>query len=241
MKRSLLLIAAMWTLTTTAHAQSQQTLAGIEAYNRGDIATAYQLLHAEADAGDSQAQVNLGYLYARGQGVKADQREAFRLYTLSAAQGDSEGMNALGYKYQFGTGIPRDLTKAIYWYCQAVAYGNPRALNSLALILDRGVDLPRDIAEARNLWEQSAALGHSTAMYNLALSYLGHGGADVDRVAATQWMLRAAQAGFPQAQTVMRSNGYKGPLPPAFDSNAGMVPSPPHAEGHSKVCGGPIS
>jgi uncharacterized protein len=92
----------------------------MQAYNKGDVATAYRLLRQEADAGDSDAQVNLGYLYARGQGVVADQKEAFRLYALSAEQGNGEGTNALGFKYQYGTGVAKDIDRAIYWYCEAV-------------------------------------------------------------------------------------------------------------------------
>ncbi len=79
------MMTAMLSLSLPAAAQSPQTLDGMKAYNRGDFATAYRLLRQEADAGDAEAQVNLGYMYARGQGVKADQLEAFRLYTLSAA------------------------------------------------------------------------------------------------------------------------------------------------------------
>jgi TPR repeat protein len=37
-------------------------VAGIDAYNHNDIPGAYRLLKAASDAGDSDAQVNLGYL-----------------------------------------------------------------------------------------------------------------------------------------------------------------------------------
>jgi uncharacterized protein len=63
-------------------AQSDATLAGMEAYNHGDSATAHRLLSQEATAGDAEARVNLGYLFARGQGVWANQRAASRLYGL---------------------------------------------------------------------------------------------------------------------------------------------------------------
>ena len=90
-------------------------IAGIEAYNRADFATAFRLLKSAADAGDSDGQVNLGYLYARGHGVKENQREALRLYLLSARQNNPEGMNAVGYKYWFGTGIDPDIKQAVHW------------------------------------------------------------------------------------------------------------------------------
>jgi TPR repeat protein len=59
-------------------------------------------LKTAADAGDPDAQLNLGYLYARGQGVAQNQQEAMRLYLLSAKQGNPEGMNAVGFKYRYG-------------------------------------------------------------------------------------------------------------------------------------------
>jgi TPR repeat protein len=91
-----------------------------------------------------RSQVNLGYLFARGQGVAADQLTAFRLYSLSAAQGDGEGMNGLGYKYQFGTGVPKDIDMAVHWYCKAVGAGNARGMNNLAILLSHGQGVPRD-------------------------------------------------------------------------------------------------
>src|SRR5262245_54942498 len=103
----LTLVFAVLLANVPARAQSPITYAGMQAYNRGDSPTAYTLLRQAADAGDAQGQVNLGYLYARGQGVPVNQVEAMRLYKSAADQGDSEGMNAIGYKYQFGTGVPR--------------------------------------------------------------------------------------------------------------------------------------
>ena len=53
-------------LAYPAFGQPAQTLEVMRAYNTGDINTAYRLLKQEADKGDAEAQVNLGYLYARG-------------------------------------------------------------------------------------------------------------------------------------------------------------------------------
>lgn len=153
-------------------APSPTVVTAIDAYNRGDAVTAFALLKAAADRGDFDAQVNLGYLYARGQGVAVNQLEAFRLYRLSAQQGNGEGMNALGYKYQFGTGIAPDPNRAVSWYCMAVLQGNSRAMNNLALVLEEGKLVRANIADARNLWRQSASMGHINAMFNLGRSLL---------------------------------------------------------------------
>ena len=233
----LLLAGAVLFVNAPAHTQSAITAAGMDAYNRGDIPTAYRLLRKAAEGGDPEGQVNLGYLYARGQGVPANQAAALRLYKSAAAQGDSEGMNAIGYKYQFGTGVPRDIERAIHWYCQAVALGNPRALNNLAVIVDAGRDLPRDVTEARNLWEQAAAFGKVNAMYNLGLSYLESSAADRDPQKGVAWMRRAAEGGQPDAQRWLRGTGYAGTLPPPLNEAAMMSPAPKGASGHTKICG----
>jgi TPR repeat protein len=154
--------AALSSWLAVASAQSANTLAGMEAYNRGDFTAAYRLLEQEAKSGDPEAQVNLGYLFARGQGVFANQGEALRLYSLSAARGDGEGMNAVGYKYQYGTGVNKDIDVAVHWYCKAVEAGNARGMNNLAILLSDGLGVPKDEEQARDLWRQSAALGHTT-------------------------------------------------------------------------------
>ena len=220
---------------------SPNVVAGIGAYNRGDFYTAFALLKLEADRGDSDAQVNLGYLYARGQGVAADQAEAFHLYDLSARQGNGEGMNALGYKYQFGTGIKPDITQAIRWYCSALHAGNSRAMNNLALMLDAGKDVPRDLAAARDLWQQAIDHEDVNAMYNLGLSLLREPDPD-SRQIGTRWIIQAANRGQINAQQILHRSGYRGALPPVVNFTGQMkLQRLNAAPGHADICGSLIS
>jgi TPR repeat protein len=236
---ALICFAAAVFVAAQADAQSVTALAGMQAYNRGDIGTALRLLHEAAVAGDAEAEVNLGYLYARGQGVFEDQKEAFRLYQQSADQGNSEGMNALGYKYLYGTGVAVDPARAVHWFCLAIGNGNPRAMNNLAMMLNTGHYVMQDEAEARALWEQSAKLGHGNSMMNLGMSYLqGH---KRDPAKGQEWIRRAAEAGQPDAQRFVLANGYRGRLPPPFIEGAAMIPEPKHTGGHTKICGAYMS
>src|ERR1039458_975239 len=195
-------LLCLWLLTTPAAAfdATPEVVAAAEAYNHGDIARAFRGLSAEAAQGNSDAEVNLGYMYARGQGVARDQLEALRLYRLSAAQGNGEGMNALGYKYQYGTGVTPDLQTAIDWYCRAIAQGNPRALNNLAILYDRGIGVQRELRTAHDLWRQAAERGHPNSAYNLGVSLLAAPGAPDDRSQGLLWLQRAAMAGPAEAQ-----------------------------------------
>jgi TPR repeat protein len=132
-----------------------------------------------------------------------------------------------------------DKPRAVHWFCLAIAKGNPRGMNNLAIMLNEGDYLTRDEAEARSLWEQSAVLGHANSMANLAFSYAQ--GTERDLNKAQAWIVRAAQSGQPDAQKVLRLNGYAMPLPPPFYEAAVMIPAPRNEAGHTKVCGDILS
>ena len=205
---------------TQAQDVSPGVVAGIEAYNRGDIAAAFRLLKGAADGGDSDAQVNLGYMYARGHGVAANQQEAMRLYMLSAKQGNPEGMNAVGFKYRYGTGVGIDLPRAVHWFCRAAVLGDPRGLNNLGIMYLEGQGVERDVSEARRLWEQSAERGNPNAMANLDNSlYFVE---PMDRARATELLIEAARHGHAGAQDAARRLGYKEQLPPPIDTGLDM-------------------
>lgn len=55
----LLLTLAAWG-APAAQSIEASVLAGIQAYNKGDVGTAFSLLKRAADAGNSDAEVNLG-------------------------------------------------------------------------------------------------------------------------------------------------------------------------------------
>ena len=216
---------------------SRATIDGIAAYNNGIYNLAFRLLKSAADLGDSDAQVNLGYMYARGQGTKADQAEAMRLYRLSADSGNGEGMNAIAYKYTYGTGVPVDMKMAVRWYCRAIAQGNPRALNNLGLLYAQGAGVAFDMDEALDLWRQSAERGHANAMLNLGMSLLQMPGTPQKQAEGKAWMLRAAQLGQPGAIGWLKSNGYKQALPEPIDTTGRMALAPPKAAGgKAKAC-----
>ena len=232
-------LSAMSFSVAAANAKTPReiTVEGIESYNNGIYNLAFRLLKTAADLGDSDAEVNLGYMYARGQGTKADQAEAMRLYRLSADSGNGEGMNAIAYKYTYGTGVPIDMKMAVRWYCRAIAQGNPRALNNLGLLHAQGAGVAFDMDEAIDLWRQSAKLGHANAMLNLGLSLVQMPGAPQKQTEGKDWLIRAAQLGQPDAIGWLKSNGYQGTLPQPINTTGMMALAPPKAAaGNAKEC-----
>jgi TPR repeat protein len=53
-------------------------------------------LKRRAEQGDAAAQVNLGSMYGRGQGVQQDYREAAKWYKKAAEGGNAAGQHGLG-------------------------------------------------------------------------------------------------------------------------------------------------
>jgi len=59
------------------------------AYQRGDFATAYRLIHPLADEGNADAQTRLGTMYFEGKGVGQDFAQGLKWFGKAADQGDA--------------------------------------------------------------------------------------------------------------------------------------------------------
>ena len=80
------------------------------------IANELSELHAEAEAGDAEAQFNLGLMYYNGEGVTQDYKQAVYWYSKSAEQGDADGQLMLGAMYRDGRGVTQDYVQAHKWF-----------------------------------------------------------------------------------------------------------------------------
>ncbi len=109
---SFLIGSCLLACTSAAEDAPPAVLQAVAAYNRGDFAFAFRVLSAEAAHGNADALVNLGYMYARGQGTTRDSAKALALYELSAAKGNGEGMNAVGFRANFAS--PPNIHRAVH-------------------------------------------------------------------------------------------------------------------------------
>ena len=112
-----------------------------------------QTLHAQAAQGDATVQVNLGGLYARGQGVPQDYVKARRWYEKAAAQGDATAQVNLGWLYAEGHGVSQDDVRAYMWYNLATPHltGDEQKLVANNRDEIAGRMTPAQIAEAQKL------------------------------------------------------------------------------------------
>ncbi len=124
-------------------------MTGMEAYDKGDYATALKEWRPLAEQGDANAQFNLGSMYEYGDGVPQDDTEAVRWYRLAAAQGYAYAQSLMGQMYDLGLGVPQDDVQAHMWLSLAAAQGNEPA-RKLRDILAEGMT-PAQLAEAQRL------------------------------------------------------------------------------------------
>ena len=60
---------------------------GVEAYIRGDFASALNEWTPLAEQGNNKALCDLGFMYSKGQGVTQNYPQAYAWYTVAASQG----------------------------------------------------------------------------------------------------------------------------------------------------------
>jgi TPR repeat protein len=108
---------------------SQKALAGpwedgMAAYNRGDYVPAVQVFHGMARAGNAKAQMMLGAMYQRGQGVAKSSAHAFMWLSLAASRGDAQARDEL--KTVSATMTPEDVARAnaMMQACETSEYRN---------------------------------------------------------------------------------------------------------------------
>ncbi len=90
-----------------------------------DYKEAFRFLSAAADQGASRADLNLGYMHAKGLGIAKNVPEAIRLFEAVGRPEDSSdaflARIELGRIYSRGIGVPIDADAALQWYSAAIA------------------------------------------------------------------------------------------------------------------------
>jgi uncharacterized protein len=89
------------------------------AYDRADYRSALNVWMPAAEAGDAEAQVNVGEIFERGQGGQPNYEAAKIWYEKAAAQGNTRAQFNLGTLYEQGFGVPKDAVAALNWYRRA--------------------------------------------------------------------------------------------------------------------------
>ncbi len=184
--------------------------AGLEAYNKGDFATALKEWQPLAEQGDANSQYNMGLLYARGQGVPQDYEKALAWYQKAANQDVPAAEYNLGVMYANGQGVAANPEEARRWFLKAAAKGVGEAVSGLATIYSEGEGAFQNYSEAEKYYRQAAQRGVASAAFNLGVMYDVGQGVKPDYGEALKWYRQAAEAGYASAMTNIAILYYNG-------------------------------
>lgn len=88
-------------------------------YDRADYKTALNVWMPSAEAGDADAQTNVGEIFERGLGGSPNYEAAVHWYSKAAQQGNTRAQFNLGTLYEQGLGVKQDKLMALNWYRKA--------------------------------------------------------------------------------------------------------------------------
>ena len=199
-------------------AEGAHRLALVFAYGEGGTprneARAVELFERAAEKGHKRAQLNLGTLYLRGQGVPRDLIQARAWLEKAAMNGDPYALYALGRAMSESQGpASADLVRAADLYRQAAEKGHPFAALRYGLALSEGSGIKRDPAAAHRWLVHAQKSGVPEAALALgdiaARTPASRDKAANDKILklAINWFEVAANAGVSSAQFKL-ANAY---------------------------------
>lgn len=134
------LITGAIAILLSAPLPAQSVMAGIQAWQHADYATAVAIWRPLAQRGDADAQFNLGQAYRLGRGVPIDLGAAKMWFEKAADSGHLDAQSTLGLLlFQNG-----DQAAGLKWLRRAAEQGEPRALLVYGTALYNGDGVTQD-------------------------------------------------------------------------------------------------
>lgn len=176
-----------------------------------DYAQAFEWYKKAANAGNPEAQTELGLMYAKGYDVvPVDYNEAIRWTRIAAEQGYVGAEYNLGVAYDNGLGVTADLVTAFSWYLKAAEQGYDIAQFNVGTMYELGQGVRADPVQARTWYQKAADQGNAPARYNLGNMYIVGKGGEKDAAKGLTLIEASARQGFALAQSRMAEFYYSG-------------------------------
>ena len=137
--------------------------------------TTLQELLLKAEAGDVQAQCDLGKSYAEGKIVEQDYQTAVYWFKTASENGSSMATACLGVMYECGYGVKVDINKAIEYYQRAAYENDPTGTYNMGLCYFYGKGIVKENQRRSiNYITEVAEAGFVEAMKFLITFYSEH-------------------------------------------------------------------
>src|ERR1700730_9213512 len=131
-----------------------------DAWDKGDLRKAYAVFRRAALLGDASSQLDLGYFFDQGIGVKRSKKKALQWYRRAYLQGDAGGANNIATIYRdFG-----DNKKMIWWYKKAAQMGDPDLLLEFGKRYESGSGVRANLAKAKQYYSRAVSSQFSTEL-----------------------------------------------------------------------------
>ncbi|MDR4494815.1 MAG: SEL1-like repeat protein [Nitrospirales bacterium] len=138
---------------------------GVRLYKAKDYTGAAKVFLKLAEQGYTKAQVQIGYQYAYGEGVRQNADEAVRWYRKAADQGNAKAQSNLGKMYEDGLGVKEDWAEAVRWYRKSAEQGYAEGQFNLGRAYQFGLAVPQNRQEAIRWFDRAGDQGHDQANY----------------------------------------------------------------------------
>ena len=136
---------------------------GLNAFNRGDYATAMAECLPLAEDGNAEAMFCVGRMYANGFGVPMDDAQALHWLGLAAGNNHAEAQYTLGVMHANGWGVAMNDVPAAGYYRLAAENGHIEAQVALGFSYSHGAGVPKSLETAYMWFDIAAQLGDLTA------------------------------------------------------------------------------
>lgn len=149
-----------------------------------------------AEAGDPEAQTQIGYFYESGIGVQKDPVRAAHWYQLAAADGLPTAKVNLGTAYMLGIGVPKNEQTASELFHEAARKGSGLAACYIGYMHYFGEGVPQDHAVAEEWFVKGAKLHNPEAEYVLGQLWSVEQNHDHDPRKAEGYLRNSAGSGY---------------------------------------------
>lgn len=195
----------MFRNTFAAHNLRSLALVLSLAIAHASMATAHELpekdmdaLRALAEAGDPDAQFELGFRYNTGAGIEADAAKGAEWYRKAAEQGNPKAQYRLGFYVQYQEANPEE---AVPWYKKAAEQGHVKAQMKLADCYANGNGIEKDSSLAMRWSYKAVAQGYPTSF---EANRLGCGQPMITSISLEKsWEAKMANSGEPEEQMAL--------------------------------------
>lgn len=153
----------------------------------------FQELVADAEAGDAEAQLELGYYYS-----EEAERKLEMYFGLPSGSPNMRAPYNIDEKNPIRQSAYEDRKRAFGWFEKSAAQGNAEAIYQLSVCYFNGNGTPIYEQKAYELLQRAADMGLLEAQYDLGMMYLNPKSVDgkplpQDSVRAVEWLTKAAE------------------------------------------------